>query len=95
MTTKEEDGGYYAIKGFEYQIDKAILELLTSDTENQNISVENIQDIDSESFVMQVKYKETAKFVPSAIKEPVIKLINEFIEQASKKYYLYAFFIAK
>lgn len=92
MTKKDEDGGYYAIKGFEYQIDKAIFELLTTNNENQNINIEHIQDIDSNSFVMQVKYKETAKFTPCTIKEPVMKLINEFIKQDNKKYYLYAFF---
>jgi hypothetical protein len=91
-TNNEEDGGYYAIKGFEYQIDKAILEILNTSDENQKINIENIQDIDSESFVMQVKYKEQAKFSPSKIQAPVIQLINEFRNENTKKYYLYAFF---
>jgi hypothetical protein len=92
--TKKPDGGYYAIKGFAYQIDKAILELLDTEKSEAEIFIENIQDIDSESFVMQIKYKETQKFSNSKIKEPVIQLIDEFLnnKNKSKKYYLYCFF---
>ncbi len=92
--TKKPDGGYYAIKGFAYQIDKAILELLDTKKSEAEIFIENIQDIDSESFVMQIKYKETQKFSNSKIKEPVIQLIDEFLnnKNESKKYYLYCFF---
>jgi hypothetical protein len=92
--TKKTDGGYYAIKGFAYQIDKAILELLDTEKSEAEICIENIQDIDSESFVMQIKYKETQKFSNSKIKEPVIQLIDEFLnnKDQSKKYYLYCFF---
>lgn len=28
------DGGYYAIKGFEYQIDKTLIEVLTAEITN-------------------------------------------------------------
>ncbi|MBU6196130.1 MAG: hypothetical protein KGO93_01020 [Cyanobacteria bacterium REEB446] len=92
--TKKPDGGYYAIKGFAYQIDKAMLELLDTKKSEAEIFIENIQDIDSESFVMQIKYKETQKFSNSKIKEPVIQLIDEFLnnKNESKKYYLYCFF---
>lgn len=92
--TKKPDGGYYAIKGFAYQIHKAILELLDPEKSEAEIFIENIQDIDSESFVMQIKYKETQKFSNSKIKEPVIQLIDEFLnnKNKSKKYYLYCFF---
>lgn len=92
--TKKTDGGYYAIKGFAYQIDKAILELLDTEKSEAEIFIENIQDIDSESFVMQIKYKETQRFSNSKIKEPVIQLMDEFLnnKNKSKKYYLYCFF---
>lgn len=89
---KNLDGGYYAIKGFEYQIDKAILEILNEDNEGKQINIERIQDIDSGDFVMQVKYKETQKFTPSGIKEPVIQLLHEFKKDPTKKYYLYSYF---
>ena len=69
------DGGYYAIKGFAFQIDKAILEILDADDSTQ-VKIEEIQDINSENFVIQVKYKEKARFTPSKIKEPVLQLIR-------------------
>lgn len=86
------DGGYYAIKGFAYQIDKAILELMRSENPNAHINIEKIQDIDADSFVMQVKYKEAATFVPSAIKKPIIQLLEEFQRDNDKTYVLYAHF---
>jgi len=87
-----EDGGYYAIKGFEYQIDKTIIELLNLDNENEYVNIEQIQDIDSSNWVMQVKYKEAAKFVPSAIRRPVTQLIEEYLSNNDKTYYLYCHF---
>jgi len=86
------DGGYYAIKGFEYQIDKNILEILKETDVNKVINIEQNQDIDSVDFVMQVKYKEATKFTPSTIKKPVIQLIDEFIKNNSKQYILYCYF---
>lgn len=86
------DGGYYAIKGFEYQIDKSIIEILNSDDENNLIGIERIQDVDSNSWVMQIKYKETKDFVPSAVREPIIQLLEEYKINNTKKYYLYCYF---
>ncbi len=86
------DGGYYAIKGFEYQIDKNILEILKETDVNKPINIEQKQDIDTANFVMQVKYKEATKFTPSKIKTPVIQLIDEHKKDNSKKYILYCFF---
>jgi hypothetical protein len=88
----ENDGGYYAIKGFAYQIDKAILEILNSEDTSTPIGIERIQDIDANSFVIQVKYKETARFSPSQIKEPVLQLFEEFSSNRTNKYILYAYF---
>ena len=85
------DGGYYAIKGFEFQIDKTILELFKAD-DTTPIFLEQIQDINTNDFVMQVKYKETQKYTPTKIKEPVIQLINEYQKFPTKKYYLYCYF---
>lgn len=86
------DGGYYAIKGFEFQIDKNILEVLSEADLNKKVNIEQTQDIDSADFVMQVKYKEASKFVPSAIKEPVIQLIDEYKANPNRNYILYCFF---
>ncbi|MBP1838890.1 hypothetical protein [Formosa algae] len=86
------DGGYYAIKGFDYQIDKNILEILKEEDVNKAINIEQNQDIDTADFVMQVKYKEATKFTPSTIKKPVIQLIDEYKKNNTKKYILYCFF---
>lgn len=86
------EGGYYAIKGFEYQIDKNILEILQQQDINKAINIEQNQDIDSADFVMQVKYKEASKFYPSSIRAPLIQLIDEFKKDNNKKYILYCFF---
>lgn len=89
----KNDGGYYAIKGFEFQMGKAILEVLDSDDENKEIAIEQIQDISSDDFIMQVKYKETQNFTPYAIREPIIQLISDFISADSQqKYRLYCYF---
>ncbi len=85
------DGGYYAIKGFEYQIDKTILEVFKANN-NTPICLEQIQDINTNDFVTQVKYKETQKYTPTKIKEPVIELINEYQKFPTKRYYLCCYF---
>lgn len=92
MSNTQKNGGYYAIKGFAYQIDKAILELLNTDDENKNINIEQIQDIDFNNYVIQVKYKETAKLIPSQVNKPISQLIEEFKTDNTKKYILYAYF---
>lgn len=92
------DGGYYAIKGFDYQIDKTILEIVSCPDVDSPVAIEQIQDINTDNFVMQVKYRETQAFLPSKIKAPVIQLLEEFIECAGKKdriYYLYCYFLDK
>jgi ABC-type tungstate transport system permease subunit len=72
------DGGYYAIKGFAYQVDKAILEILSADDENADVNIEQIQDIDLNDSIIQVKYKETAKLTSSQVNKPISQLIEEF-----------------
>lgn len=86
------DGGYYAIKGFEFQIDKTLIEALDSSDPNTGLFLEHIQDINNGDFVMQVKYKEASKLTPSTIREPIKQLIKEFQKDKSRKYILYCFF---
>lgn len=87
----QEEGGYYAIKGFLFQYDKSILELLSSNDDTR-VFIERIQDIDYDNYVLQVKHKETAEFSNSKIREPIIKLLDIFISEQSKKFCLYAYF---
>lgn len=86
-----EDGGYFAIKGFVYQIDKTILEIL--DNPNEEIFLERIQDIDYNATVIQVKYKETATYYPSSIGIPVLKLLKLYSEDTARSYNLYCYFL--
>lgn len=87
----QEEGGYYAIKGFLYQYDKAILEILSGDEEIP-VYIERIQDIDCENYVLQVKHKEATDYSASKIREPIIKLLDTFVYDTSKKFCLYAYF---
>lgn len=86
------DGWYYAIKGFAYQIDKAILDVLSCSEDNTNFNIEQIQDVWSDDYVMQIKYKEAKDYSDVIIREPVIQLIEEFKENPLKKYKLYCHF---
>ena len=87
----DDDGGYYAIRGFLYQYGKYIWELLNSSSDT-SINIENIQDIDSDNYVMQVKYRESINYSPSVIKEPIKKLIEVFTKNKNKNIYLYVHF---
>lgn len=86
----EKDGGYYAIKGFLYQFDKTILEILSNP--NKQIFIEHIQDINYDDYVIQVKHKESANFTYSKIKAPVIQLLQIYKKDNTKKLCLHCYF---
>lgn len=86
----QDKNGYYAIKGYIYQFDKTLIEIL--DNPNQNIQIETIQDIDCESYCLQIKHKETQTYAPSKIALAVEQLINEYSKNKDKKYCLYCHF---
>lgn len=87
----QEEGGYYAIKGFLFQFDKSILELLSS-KDDTPVFIERIQDIDCDNYILQVKHREKTEFSNSKIREPIMKLIDIFMLDQSKKFCLYAYF---
>ncbi len=95
---KKEDGAYYAIKGFIYQFDKTILEILNQADEEAFVKIEQEQDLEYENYVVQVKYYET-KYKPAQqkqkIKDATIKLLKEFSGKQEDKYCLYVFFEGK
>lgn len=89
-----------SIKGFIYQFDKSLLEILLSD-ENETITLEGqIEDIDivSESGVetIQCKYHEDKDFAMSYVVEPMLDMMCHFstkqIVGQKMKYILYAYF---
>ncbi|OPA73465.1 hypothetical protein BVG16_28810 [Paenibacillus selenitireducens] len=92
MPTKtiQEDGGYYAVKGFLYQYDKTILEILNNP--DSEIKFEQTQDIDYEDYVIQIKHKETQEFYNSKISKPILQLIDLFAKDQNKKFILYCHF---
>ncbi len=86
----KEDGGYYAIKGFLYQFDKALIEILRNPA--TKVMVEHRQDIDYQDFVIQVKHKETQEYSGSKIRKPVMQLIDMFKDDQSQRFCLYCHF---
>lgn len=67
-----QEGGYYAIKGFLYQFDKTIIEVLRKPT--TKVAFETVQDINYEDYVLQIKHKETQTYSPSRIQRAVGQL---------------------
>lgn len=57
------------------------------------IHIEDIQDINYENYVIQVKHKETATFTNSKIREPIIQLLELYKKDNSKKFYLHGYFM--
>jgi hypothetical protein len=84
------DGGYYAIKGFLYQFDRTVLEMIADP--KRAISFEGVQDIETDDWVVQVKHKERAKFAPSRIAKPVQSLFEAFSRDPSRRQILHCYF---
>lgn len=92
---KKEDGAYYAIKGFIYQFDKTILEILNQTDEGASVKIEQEQDLEYENYVVQVKYYETIYSKPQQkqrIKDATLKLMTDFASDKTKNYCLYTYF---
>lgn len=88
--TDENDGGYYAIKGFLYQFDKTLIEIISNP--DTLVGIEERQDVDYQDFVIQVKHKETQEYKDFKIKKPLIQLIDMFKEDQTQKFCLYCHF---
>jgi hypothetical protein len=95
---KKEDGGYYAVKGFVYQFDYTISQILNQADDNTTIKIEQEQDLSYENYIVQVKYYET-EYTPSQIKQKTkdtaIKLLKEFSGKQSEQYCIYSYFKGK
>jgi len=84
------EGGYYAIKGLLYQFDKTLIEVISNP--EAEIAFENLQDIDYDNYVLQVKHKETQKYAAYKIRKPVEGLLELFMQDPTKKLCLYCYF---
>lgn len=96
MATRAADA---TIKGYYYQFDSSILKLLDLTNETDSIIVEGIEDIDiktaTETTYVQCKYLSKPKFVNSAVRAPIILMLDHFVRlkgTSSLQYVLYAHF---
>jgi len=96
MTTRAADA---TIKGYYYQFDTSILRLLELRDDSDSIIVEGIEDIDiitaTETSTVQCKYLSKPRFINSAVREPIILMLDHFINPSTPndlKYVLYAHF---
>ncbi|MEA4957818.1 hypothetical protein SDC9_46157 [bioreactor metagenome] len=86
------------IKGYFYQFDKAILEILNQNNENTEIIIEGIEDIDiheiDNKLAIQCKYHSKQTYNHSVIKKPIMLMLEHFAQNSDSnlKYYLYANF---
>ena len=85
------------IKGYYYQFDTSILKLIELDSDTDSVTIEGIEDIDvkdaTETTCVQCKYLSKPKFINSAVREPIILMISNFIKSSDNlKYTLYAHF---
>ncbi|WP_336637850.1 hypothetical protein [Lysinibacillus fusiformis] len=85
------DGGYYAIKGFNFQYDYTLLKLLENEDEEQIMEIEITEDLGDSSSYIQVKYKERTNYTPSSLKKPVLQLM-ELYKRDKRSPILYAHF---
>ena len=84
------DGAYYALKGYIYQFDSSILVIL--ENTKSVVWIEYTQDIAFEQYVIQVKHRESKKFSLSLIRTAIIQLLEEFIRNPDKTYWLRCYF---
>lgn len=71
------------IRGYLYQFDNTILQILNHEDEHTIFTVEGIEDIDieqigSETIAIQCKYYEKSEFTPSKIKEAISWMVKDF-----------------
>lgn len=95
MTTRAADS---TIKGYYYQFDTTILKLLELTSETDSITIEGIEDIDintaTDSTTIQCKYLSKPRFINSAVREPIILMLDHFVANPTNplNYVLYAHF---
>lgn len=86
------------IKGYYYQFDTSILKLLELTKDEDEITIEGIEDIDinsTDETTIQCKYLSKPNFINSAVREPIILMLDHFINPTtsnSYNYVLYAHF---
>ena len=83
------------IRGYCYQFDKSIIEILSLKSDTDSIEVEGIEDVDviqdNECSAIQCKYYEKSSYNHSVIAKPIRLMLQHFSEnrKAAVKYFLY------
>lgn len=94
MSTRSAEN---SIKGYFYQFDKTIQELINLSAPTDSVVIEGIEDLDvrtaTEQTAIQCKYLEGQKYRPSILRQPVIFMLTHFLANRSQTFYcLYAYF---
>lgn len=90
MANRREQGGAYAIKGFLYQFDCTIAEIVNNP--GDRIRFETREDIETEEYYIQVKNRGSTKYAPSRIRRAVAQLLDIYREDRTKEFRLYCHF---
>jgi len=81
-----------AIKGYKYQFDKTVIELLLAD-DDAIITIEGIEDYDRESGgtaeSVQSKYLEAQSFSLSLIRDAIVPMLSNSVMNTDRRYKLY------
>jgi hypothetical protein len=85
-----------AIKGYEYQFDRTIIEILAA-TDNTAVHVEGIEDVDlisaDEAHAIQVKYYEGQRYAsPKSLRDPIKLMLEHYRTGARWSYVLHVHF---
>ena len=94
MTTRSAES---SIKGYFYQFDKTIQELINLKSLSDSVAIEGIEDVDvttaTEETAIQCKYFEGQKYRPSLLRQPLTYMLTHFLENRPQiSYCLYGYF---
>jgi len=86
-----------SLKGYYYQFDKTILEILRQSDSASKVTVEGIEDVDVASpsgvTAIQCKYYAAQRFSESSLRRPVTLMLTDFVQRRIPiRYQLYAHF---
>lgn len=88
----ESRSAHHTIAGYHFQFDKSILEILRAKRTDE-ITLEGVEDVDVEGHCIQCKYHAAQRYVPSAIRKPLVAFLKHYRDAGAKKRYtLYAHF---
>ena len=98
MSSRSDDA---TIKGYFYQFDRTIVQLLLAPALNTSITIEGIENVDvraaCEESLIQCKYYEGTEYNHSVIKDAVVQMLGHFhqnfyVNRARTKYSIYGHF---